>query len=473
MKLQEWCTEAEKIDIALGKQYFNMEVGLKYDKKKIGTLEKQNLAHSKLFLKNFKKPKELYLANVGSVAGSETYKLALKLKEERQKKIKTKVNKKTVNWNTWRQFVITAKDKERKQVFDKFITQVPKITPLIEKRFNKCAHIYAKHNTDPLSMFCYDSRITLKNLKNVLEQLKSLFVKKFQRQWKHYSNQLLQRDPAYYDDMYFMRNVIYRDLVEDFKHIDPLKEVYKLFKTMGLDSSRITLDKVNRKKKYPSPFCSFIQIPTDIRVSYKKENPLNDTVSIFHEYGHAIHASNIDPKTAYWKKYTMSNSFAETFSTFFEHLISNKLFLTNRLKVPEDLAQEIVERVNFIQLFSIAFYCANSLFRIKYWEKGLTFPQSDKEYAKQLKETLGMKIPGQYWQLHHILPESLMYVPAYMLAMIKAQEIEGEMITRYGYEWWDNKKSHEYMLKIIKPGTDSEINDYNNLKPKILKQRFS
>jgi len=56
--------------------------------------------------------------------------------------------------------------------------------------------------------------------------------------------------------------------------------------------------------------------------------------------------------------------------------------------------------------------------------------------------------------------------------MIKAQEIESNMIKRYGHEWWDNNKSNEYMLKIIKPGTDSEINDYNKLKPKLLARKF-
>lgn len=199
---------------------------------------------------------------------------------------------------------------------------------------------------------------------------------------------------------------------------------------------------------------------------------MNDTVSIFHEYGHAIHASNISADVKYWKKYTMSNAFAESFSTFFEHLISNKLFLTDRFKLSDDVASEIVDRVNFIGLFAIAFYCANSLFKIDYWKKNLTMDQADKTYAKYLKQCMGMKVPGQYWQLHHIMPESLLYVPAYLLAMIKAQEVENEMLLRYDNDWWNNKKSHEYMLKIIKPGTDSEINDFNKLKPKLLMRRY-
>jgi len=470
MNLQEWCKEAEKIDYALGKEYWNMEVGLPYDKDNIKNLEESNLKLSEFFVNNLKEPRELFLHSVGGIAGSKTYHLAIQLKEERQKHIKTEINGKKVDWNSWRQFVVKATDQERKEVFDTFIKQVPEITPFIKERFDACQEIYNQYNLEPLSDFCEESRITLPHLKSVLDQLQSIFQKKFLQEWKFFSNKFLKRDPEYYDDLYFIRNIVYEDLLKEFEHVNALEEIEKLFKSMGLDSSRITVDKEEREGKFPSPFCSFTSIPKDIRVSYKAENPLNTTVSVFHEFGHAIHASNIKEDLEYWKKYTMSNALAETFSTFFENLISNKLFLTKRLNISEEHAEEIRRRINFVELFAIMFYVANSKFRVEYWEKKLPFEAQDELYAKHFKECMGLDIPGKYWQLHHILPESLMYVPAYLLAMIKAQEIEDDMIERYGQEWWDNPKSHEYMLNIIESGTDSPINDYTKVNPKLLIQ---
>ena len=33
-------------------------------------------------------------------------------------------------------------------------------------------------------------------------------------------------------------------------------------------------------------------------------------------------------------------------------------------------------------------------------------------------------MPGQYWMLRHIMPESIMCVPSYLLAAVRAAELE-------------------------------------------------
>lgn len=472
MKLQQWCQKAERINVHLARQYFNMDVGLHYDQRKIAVLEKQSLLNSEFFLKHFKEPRILWLESIGSVVDAKTYKLSIKLKDVREKKISAKINGKTVNWNTWRQFVVRAKDSERKMVFDNFIKKVPIITPLIKERFDESLKIYKKYREEPLSAFCYETSITLKKLKSVINELKSLFRKSFLREFSSCTNKFLGREPAYYDDLYFMRNIVHENLEGKFAHLDPLKEIHSLFKSMNLDYSRIKVDKAERKKKFPSPFCSFIQIPSDIRVSYKKENPLNTLIGVFHEFGHAIHASNINQNLEYWKKYEMSDALTETFSTFFENLISNPLFLTGFLKIPEETANEIKKRISFIDKLAVMFYCANSSFKIAFWEKNLSFREADEYYAKQIKECMGLDVPGRYWQLHHILPEDLVYVPGYLLAMIKAEEIERNMVKRYGYEWWSNRKSSEYITRIIEKGTDSEVNNFNDVNPRLLLRKL-
>ncbi len=119
-------------------------------------------------------------------------------------------------------------------------------------------------------------------------------------------NELIGKDPEYYDDFYFFRNRIFRGIEKYFLKINPVITVKKTLKSIGFDFSRIHFDTYDRPSKYPSPICFFVKIPDDIRVLYKSESPYFNLQSCYHETGHAIHASSIDPELNYWEKYKFS-----------------------------------------------------------------------------------------------------------------------------------------------------------------------
>lgn len=469
MNLKQWCKKTEQISTALNKEYFNLQVGLKYSKIKIKKLEKQSEQQAEYFLKHFRQPKELYEACIEGIASSKTYMLAIKFREERSKKIKTnkyKIKNKPVTWDTWRQFAPKATHKQRKEVYDEFIQLTPKISQIIKEKFETNKRIYAEYKTNPLKIYSKEHELTTKQLIKILKILRNKVKKPFKKQFKYYSKKLLNKKPEYYDDMYYVRNAIYHDMTDGFKDIDPIKHIKQTMKELGLKPDKIKVDKQDRPKKYASPFCYPIQVPQDVRVSFKPENLLNDANSIYHEFGHAIHFSSISNKLPYWKKYLISNGLAETFSIFFECLLAEYDYLTKELRLQEEYAKELLRRIHFIDLFEIAFYTGNSLFRIAYWKENLKFKECDKRYAKEIKKSMGIKIPGAYWQLHHILPESMMYVPSYMLAKIQQYKITQNLRKKYGKNWWKNKKAGKEILKLLSTGTDSEAADFSKLTKK-------
>ena len=446
-----------------------MEVGLKYNSKKIAKLEKQSLKLAEYFLKNFEKPKKLIDMCIGGVAGAKTFEIAIKFKEDRFKKIRTtkyKLNNQPVSWNNWRQFVVNATDKQRKEVFDVFIKLTPKITPLIRKNFETNKKIYSQYKTDPLSMYLRDHQIDVNQLIKIITLLRNKVKKPFQKQFAYYSKKLLNKKPEYYDDLYYVRNAVFNDMIDGFKKIDGIKEIKKAMRKMGLNPDKIKVDDVNRPKKYASPFMCPIQVPNDIRISFKPENPLNDTNSLFHEFGHAIHESSISKNLPYWKREVTSMGLAETFSTFFEHLMGEYDYLIEEFKLEPRYAKELIRRINFMKLFGAAFYTGNSLFRIAYWKENLPFEQCNKRYAQELKKSMGLNIPGAYWQLHHILPSSLMYVPSYMLAEIQQEKIKTKLRQKYGKQWWKSKKVGKEMYQLMTAGTDSPVSDFSKLTSK-------
>ncbi|MDO8661428.1 MAG: hypothetical protein Q7K43_06060, partial [Candidatus Woesearchaeota archaeon] len=316
LELKNWCETQEHIGVSLRKEHWKMQIGLSYSKKKIRILEKESKIHGETFLKRWKKPEELYQEAVGSIASEKTYKLELELEELRRTKITSKVGNKTINWPTWRQFAASAPDKQRKKVFDEFIHKSKIIEPVIHRKFDQETTIFANYGLEPLSMYCKDHHMTLATLRETVQTLASGIKKQFISQWQEYSNELFNREPEYYDDLYVLRNKIFAKIPKP--KLKPLVVVQEILNKQGFGKNTIREDSADRPKKYPSPFCSFIKIPSDIRVSYKAEGSINDMTSVLHEYGHAIHASSIRPELPYWVRYNLNEGLAESFSTLYE-----------------------------------------------------------------------------------------------------------------------------------------------------------
>ena len=112
---------------------------------------------------------------------------------------------------------------------------------------------------------------------------------------------------------------------------------------------------------------------------------------------------------------------------------------------------ELVWKNKFMELFFVVFYTANSLMKMEFWDRNLTIYETSRLYEKLIKKYMGLEMPGEYWMLHHILPESIMYVPSYMLAAIRAAELERYLMNRFGEKWWNEfaagKKVREMMCK--------------------------
>ncbi len=476
MNINQWCTKDEQISTGLKKEYWKMEVGQKFSEQRIAQSEHQSADHARLFLKQFRQPQELYESAVGSLVSEQTYPLHLALTKARKEQIcsnKHRFRGKPVCWSTWRQFVVKATDAQRKQVFDEFIRKAHALDAVVQKRFELAKDIYAHYDLEPLQCYLDDHHLGLGKLKAVITELSNGTRSAFQKQWKHYSQHFLGRNQRYYDDLYFMRNLVYEDLVPAFKTIRPLPILLRTMKTLGFSNKYITVDDADRSGKYASPFCSAIVVPTDVRVSFKPENPLQTTESLYHEFGHAIHESHIDRTLPYWVKYQCSEGLAETFSTLFEYLLQDERYLTEMLGLPERVAKTLVERARFIELFAIHFYSANSFFRIDYWEKNVPFEKCDALYAKHMKRFMDIPMPGAYWKLHHILPESLMYVPSYLLAMTNSFNVIQELTHDFGERWWNEPGAGKRIKAFMQPGSRSPLADFSRLNTKHFVKHFS
>ncbi|MBA3749774.1 MAG: hypothetical protein H0X03_02560 [Nitrosopumilus sp.] len=425
-------------------------------------------------MKSFKdkKSNRLFLSSLESLAEDKTKNLENELHQVRNKKIlekRFKINNNYVNWSNWRQFnAIEKNDKNRKYVFDKFINKTEIISPIIEKRFNRITDIYYKEGKiNPLQGYLENEGITYTRLKDFIKEIAEKAKKPFSEKILQISKKILNRNPEYYDDFYYFRNIVFNDISHKFIEIDPIQHVTEILKDLKMDVKNISFDTKNRKNKYPSPICFFIDIPNDIRILYKEESPYFNFQGCYHETGHAMHAISIDSKLKYEDKYHIPMGITEIFSIFLERLTRNKKYLEKKIGITDGkILERIVELNNFMELFFITFYSANSLTKMEFWTEKLSMDKTSYFYSKMIKKYTGINMPGEYWMLHHIMPESIMYVPSYLLAAVRAFELERKIMERFGEEWWNEEGTGKFLKNIMKEGAKINLDEFSKLDTK-------
>lgn len=470
MNLKRWCQLDEQIYIAEMDERYNQHAGLYYSERMIERLAEMRAISAETFVNFFSQPRELFLGSLENIADSSTKKLELKLYNLRNEKIissRYRFARAPVNWSTWRQFNSIEKDpKRRKHVFDEFISKTRYISPVIKERFDQMDRIYRKYSDNkltPLGGYLENEKISYSHLGDFVKSLGRQARKPFQEALHSISKKVLGRKAEYYDDFYFFRNRVYADLDKEFVGVNPTEQVRRTLATMRFDLSSIHIDTEQRKNKYPSPICFFVQVPNDIRVLYKSESPYFDLQGCYHEMGHAVHASSISAEAEYWNRYSFSMGIAEIFSIFLERLTKNRKYLSSLGIKNNHVLEEIEARNNFMDLFFVTFYTANSLMKAEFWHEKLSIEKASDVYARLIKEYTGFEIPGEYWMLHHILPDAIMYVPSYLIAAVRAVELDHHLQDRFGEKWWTQVETGKYIREIIQPGTAINLSRFSRL----------
>jgi hypothetical protein len=480
MNFKQWCRLDEMLYVCQTDEECKQYAGLDHDEGLIVQLAEMKRQNSKTYIDFFPNQDDaLFLGAVEDIAYSKTKTLELEIHRLRNTDIVSanhKFNGVPVNWSTWRQFNSYEKeDSKRQEVFDEFIEKTQKISPIVESRFSLINQTYIEYSNMAESNLEYSltpitAYMANENFKHdsLMEFVKSLGEKAkvpFRKTLLDRSNELLKRHPEYYDDFYFFRNRIYSGIEGAFASLNPVDEAKRILKSMNFDLSNIQFDTENRKGKYPSPICFFVEIPSDIRVLYKSESPYFDFQGCLHETGHAIHATSIDGSRSYADKYRISMGIAEIFSMFVERLSRNPSYLKSlRPRVKSDIQiDQIIAKNDFMDLFFITFYTANTLMKIEYWEKGLTIDGASDLYSRLIREYLGFDMPGEYWLLHHILPEAIMYVPSYLVAAVRAFELERYIMAKFGETWWKEKEAGAELRDIMNPGAKLDLAIFSRL----------
>ncbi|MFX1516231.1 MAG: M3 family metallopeptidase [Promethearchaeota archaeon] len=439
--------EFENYVTQLFEQRYNQTAGLPYNKDLMASLSETIVELSSEFLNSYEEPRAFYLNSIYRISEARKLSLSNEIYEKRTTQISTeefRIHKKPVNWGSWRQFnAQSPNSKDRQKVFDEFVDKIPGLAPLIMKRFNISRQVYSLYDSSPLEAFLEREYLAYEKLYDLILALGDGARKTFLQAANHYAPEILNKESfEYFDDFYLARARIYSPLNTHFEKKNPISAVKGFLSEWGFteDLAKIKVDSENREKKSPSAFCFGVQVPNDVRVVFKNVSPFSDYISVFHEFGHAIHATSGNSEDPYWKRYLIPRSVAETFSIFLEMMLQYPLFLRKELGLSEEVIQEVINRRHFMNLYFLVFYSANSLMKLEFWKRDYTLEQASTRF-QELTKRFYWEIPGDYWLLHHIMPDYDLYTPAYLLASIRVKEWINEMIDEYGGEFWKEKQA--------------------------------
>ncbi|MBS3159167.1 hypothetical protein J4436_00065 [Candidatus Woesearchaeota archaeon] len=440
---KKWDKELRNVMVKRGIQEYKMNAGLKYDEKLIKKLDKNLTGLSQEVLKN-KVDRSLFLNCLDLSLSDKLGELNIEFYKNRNKVIKNKY----CNWSSWRQFASNSKDpKLRKDVFDDFLKKSVKLKANVKKRTDIVVREYDKYNLNVVDSYCEQNFLSKNNLKRIINELN--VKKQFNKEIEKFMQEKFNKPFEYYDDLYYVRNVLFDDF--NIKN-DPVKECTQVFKKMGFDLKKIKIDNKNRRNKTATACCFGIDPGKDVRIMYKKENGINDFSSVFHELGHAVHFDVMD-NPLWWKRSFVPNSVAEVFSILTENIFFDKFFL-NKYNLDINLLDK---RRKLNEMYFLAFYVPNSLVKIEYWEGKIKFDEISSRYSELIKEYMGVDLNGNYWLLHHILPEEIIYCPSYIIASVRVFELINILKKKYGNEWWNNKESGNYLRELMRSGVDIDL----------------
>ncbi|MDG6914514.1 MAG: hypothetical protein JRN51_11025 [Nitrososphaerota archaeon] len=466
LSLSSWTKTAESLEASKNLLYFRQLVGLKIDKRRLASIEARSSAHYMSYLRGPARaegaPRGLYLMSVAAVGAAGTYRQLLRLYEARSSKIVSRESRyggAPVTWGSWRQFSANTDDSAaRKRVFDDFLGRSGILSPLIKGRFEAYRAKLAEFGTDPLSAYLELEGLSYERLDALVRRLGELAKGPFTEALARYSHEVVGRTAEYFDDFYFFRSRVFKRYSKAAPTREkPIEKVVRTMRRMGLDASKVPVDDTDRKGKSASAFCSGIRIPSDVRISYRRANPFEDFAPVFHEFGHAIHFSSIDPGASFFDRYGVANGVAEVFSIFFEGLVHEKGFLTAELGIPEPAAEDIVDRFRFSSLYFAAFYAANSTLKLGYWHDSPPFESLDGLYSDLTERYLGIRYPGAYWKLHHVMPDYFLYSPSYLVAAVRALELRNDLIGRFGERYWRERGAGARLLELMRPGQSVDL----------------
>jgi len=357
-------------------------------------------------------------------------------------------------WHNWKRVQRALADRQDlRRLFAFFVEQSEALTPLIRERYAGRRQLYEQYGTTPLETFARREGTTPESLRRLTVQVGDACREPFRLALAHMAKQVFGSGEVTAAEMHALYlNRMYEPLAPLFAARDALADIRVAFGRLGFSISAISLDFEDRPQKYAGAFCFPVQTPGDVRISVRPASPHHVADMLFHEFGHAVHFSGIDPALPFADRYWIHSGTHETFATLFESWLGLPGFLRTALGFDEAAARKLVAFDQFKSLITGTWLAAAGAAVCDAWLDGLSWDQVEERLAEHLDRFTGLRVPPGWARLEQFVNNLDPYPLGYVVAAVRVAHWRQALEADYGAEWWADYRAGEAISAKIRQG---------------------
>lgn len=229
-----------------------------------------------------------------------------------------------------------------------------------------------------------------------------------------------------------------------------LLEVYRgTMAGLGINvdaQKNIEIDSLARPRKSCRAFCMPISVPNDIRLVIRPTGGQSDYQSLFHESGHAQHYAWASESLRPEFKHSGDYALTETYAFLFNHLISDRAWLTGFLGFRDN--QDFIRSSLLARLITVRRHVAKLIYE-RELHAGEDPGGSAQAYAEL--QTTATKFKTGPTEFLFDLDDGF-YSASYVRAWAFEAQLREHLKTRFGQQWWASRQAGNFLKEMWETG---------------------
>ncbi|MCC7359556.1 MAG: hypothetical protein IT317_08775 [Anaerolineales bacterium] len=352
--------------------------------------------------------------------------------------VKLTVDGQPLTWRNWKSYerACAGSATALQAGFDEVVAHSVHATPALEARIEQARADYGAYGLTPVHTFAAREGLGVPELRALLVRVGQAGQAAFKAAADRLSGQVFGRSagPAELRGLYL--NLMYAPGAPMFTAEAAVPEALAAFRRLGFALEAVTVDVEDRPRKYPGAFCWPVRVPGDVRVSVRTATAHHLVDMLYHELGHAVHFSGIDAGRSFLDRYWIASGTHEVFSTLFEWLLAEPLFLEEQFGLNAAEVDQLLEFAAFKRLLTGAWLGAAALTVLDAWLEAQPWPVVEAAFAANMLAFTGVALPAGFARLEPFTAALSIYPAGYVLAEARLGHWLEHWRAQGGAAWW-------------------------------------
>ncbi len=219
---------------------------------------------------------------------------------------------------------------------------------------------------------------------------------------------------------------------------------------LGVDlraQPNVHLDTESRPTKSPRAFCSTPRVPGEIYLVIAPTGGRDDYGALFHEGGHTEHYANTEADLPFEFRQLGDNSVTESFAFLLEHVVSDPVWLSERLGVADPA--RAVEHTRAFRLVMLRRYAAKLAYELELHGGSADLEAMPGRYAELLSGAVRVPWPRASWIAD---VDDGFYAACYLRAWALETHWRAALRERFGERWFQRPQAGEWLRGLWRHG---------------------